>query len=264
MLVAKEAKEDKRPTKGETKAPRFIAWVVKEHLRHTLYGGQLMVKHVVEHVLDELLSVKLLHFSLFLPSKIVIFSEKYRRKRQKSIPSVYILHFMCNSREDVEQQKLLNVKVYSPQILIDIAVEDRFLCPAEGEEGLADGGFDVGGDGAAAVVVLVVAFAGEKVNEAILDGTLQMMGHVVVHPFEAEWHTDWFVGTILGTIRVLHLRISEIDSGHDRIILGDIVLQDTAKAVFPDGAVLTLAYDTFCRHFPEVLFFCLFGGRGLA
>ena len=158
----------------------------------------------------------------------------------------------------------MDTHILLPQVLFDVTVEDGFLCPAGGEEGLADGGFDVGGDGAAAAVILVVAFAGEKVNEAILDGTLQMMGHVVVHLFEAEGHTDWFVGTILGTIRVLHLRISEIDSGHDRIILGDIVLQDTAKAVFPDGAVLTLADNTFCRHFPEVLFFCLFGGRGLA
>ena len=62
--------------------------------------------------------------------------------------------------------------VLLPQILFNVFVEDWLLCPAGGEEGLADGGFDVGGDGTLAVVVLVVALAGEEADEAVLDGTL--------------------------------------------------------------------------------------------
>ena len=36
----------------------------------------------------------------------------------------------------------------SNQILFHIIIEDRFCCPAGGEEGLADEVLDVGGDGA--------------------------------------------------------------------------------------------------------------------
>ena len=154
------------------------------------------------------------------------------------------------------------LNIHLPQILFNVVVEDGGFCPAEGEEGLADGGFDVGGDGAAAVVVLVVALAGEKADEAVLDGTLQMMGHVVVHLFEAEGHTDRLVGAILGAIFSLHLWVSEIDTGNNKVIHGDIVLDDATKAMFHKGAVVALTDSTFCRHFSESLFLhslCIFG-----
>ena len=154
------------------------------------------------------------------------------------------------------------LSIHLPQILLNIAVEDGFLSPAGGEEGLADGGFDVGGDGTAAVVVLVVAFAREEADEAVLDGTLQMMGHVVVHPAEAEGHTDGLIRAILGTIFSLHLLVPEVDAGNDKVILGDIVLEDVAQAMFPKGAVVALTDSTFCRHFSESLFLhslCIFG-----
>ena len=153
------------------------------------------------------------------------------------------------------------LSIHLPQIFFHIAVEDGVLGPAEGEEGLADDGFDVGGDGTAAVVVLVVAFAREEADEAVLDGAFQMMGHIVVHLLEAEGHTDRCVGAILGAIFSLHLWITEIDTGNEKVILGDIVLEDVAKAMFPKGAVVALADSTFCRHFSESFFLhdlCIF------
>ena len=62
-----------------------------------------------------------------------------------------------------------------PQVLLDVAVEEGFLRPAGGEEGLADGGFDVGCDGTMAIIVLVVALEGEAADELILEGALQML-----------------------------------------------------------------------------------------
>ena len=116
---------------------------------------------------------------------------------------------------------------------------------------MADGGFDVGGDGALAVVVLVVALAGEDGDEAVLDSALLTVGHVVVHLLEAEGHADGVVGAIPGTACLLHLRVAEVDGRDNGIVFGHIVLEDAAQAMFADGAVLTLAYDTFCRHFSE-------------
>ena len=62
-----------------------------------------------------------------------------------------------------------------PQILFNVVVEDGGLCPAGGEEGLADGGFDVDCDRTASAMVLVVAFAQKETDELVLDGALQML-----------------------------------------------------------------------------------------
>lgn len=142
------------------------------------------------------------------------------------------------------------------QVFFDVGVEGRLLCPAVGEEGLENGGFDVGGDGAFGAVVFVVALAGKEADEAVLDGTLQMAGHVIVHLAEAEGHTDGFGRTILGTVGTLHPGVPEIDRRDKRIILWNIVLQDATQAVRPHWADLALADSSFCHYFSVFLFFC--------
>ena len=155
------------------------------------------------------------------------------------------------------QNVIKKVETRSNQILFHIAVEGGVLLPAGGEEGLADDGLDVGGDGAAAIVILVVELTVEMIDEVVLDGALQMVRHVVVHLLETKRHTDGLVWAILRTVLALHLGITEVDCGDNRIILRNIVLQDAAKAMLPDGTILTLTNCSFCRHFSEFLFFCL-------
>ena len=96
------------------------------------------------------------------------------------------------------------------KILFCVVVEGGLLLPAEGEEGLADDLLDVGGDGPAATMIVVIAPARKEVDEAVLDGALQTARHVVVHLLEAEGHADWFVGTVVGAVRFLSHWISEI------------------------------------------------------
>ena len=150
-----------------------------------------------------------------------------------------------------------------PQILFDIAVEGGFLCPAEGLEGLTDGGFDGGGDGALGAVVFVIALAGEEGDEVLLDGAGLAAGDVVVHVGEAKGHADGFIGTVLGAVLVLHLGVPEIDNGYDGVLLRDIVLQYVAQAVFALGTALTLADSSFLRHFAEKVFSVHWGRGGL-
>lgn len=69
----------------------------------------------------------------------------------------------------------INCLGISPQVLLDVAVEEGFLRTAGGEEGLADGGSDVGCDGTVSAMVLVVAFAQKKTDELVLEGALQML-----------------------------------------------------------------------------------------
>ena len=70
---------------------------------------------------------------------------------------------------------------FLPQILLNVIIEDGFLRPAGGEEGLADDLLDVGGDGAAATMIVVIAPARKEVDEVVLDGAFQTARHVVVH-----------------------------------------------------------------------------------
>ena len=141
---------------------------------------------------------------------------------------------------------------YSPQIFFCVGVEDGFLLPAEGEESLADGLLYIGGDGAFAVVVFVVAFAGVDADEAVLDGALEMMGHVVVHLLESEGHAHGFVGAVLRAAFALHQWIPEVDGTDDRVVLRDIVLQYTTQAMLADWAYLALADSAFRCHFSEL------------
>ena len=69
----------------------------------------------------------------------------------------------------------INCLGISPQVLLDVAAEDVFLRTAGGEEGLADGGFDVGCDGTASAMVLVVTLEGEAAEGLVLEGALQML-----------------------------------------------------------------------------------------
>ena len=149
-----------------------------------------------------------------------------------------------------------------PQIFLDIAVEGGFLRPAEVEEGLADGGFDVGGDGAAGAVVFVVALARKEGDEVVLDVACEAAGDDVVHLAEAEGHTKGFTGAVARAVVALHPGVLEVYDGHDGVILRDIVLQDVAQAVFASGAAWALADATLLHHFAEKFFSCLWGSFG--
>ena len=142
---------------------------------------------------------------------------------------------------------------FLPQILLNVIVEGGFLHPAGGEEGLADDLLDVGGDGAAATMIVVIAPARKEVDEVVLDGAFQTARHVVVHLLEAEGHADWFVGTVVRAICFLSHWISEIYSRDNRIILRNIVHQDAAKAMLLHGTILTLAHSIVLRHFAELV-----------
>ena len=133
-------------------------------------------------------------------------------------------------------------------------VEDGFLLPAEVVEDLTDDPLHIWSDGTFAAVILVVTFAREEVDEMVLDGTLQVMGHIVVHPFEADGHADRFVRAILWAVRSLHLRVSEVDIRDNGIVAGHVVFQDVSQTALADRAVLTLAYDVAFRYFTENLF----------
>ena len=142
---------------------------------------------------------------------------------------------------------------FLPQILLNVIIEGGFLRPAGGEEGLADDLLDVGGDGAAATMIVVIAPARKEVDEVVLDGAFQTARHVVVHLLEAEGHADWFVGTVVGAVRFLSHWISEIYSRDNRIILRNIVHQDAAKAMLFHGTILTLAHSIVLSHFAELV-----------
>ena len=81
-----------------------------------------------------------------------------------------------------------------------------------------------------------------------------MIRNVIVHFGEAEGYADRVVRTIPGTVRLLHLRVAEIDNGNEKAVLANIVLQDAAQAMLTQGAVLALTDNTFCRHFSEIIF----------
>ena len=128
------------------------------------------------------------------------------------------------------------------------------MLPAIGEEDLTDDALGVGGDGTTAVVVFVVTFSGEEGDEMILDGALQMAGHVIIHAGEAERETHGFIRTISGTTLLLHLGVTEVYVGDQRVILGNIVPQEAAQTVLPQGTYLTLTHGTGCCHFSELFF----------
>jgi len=137
----------------------------------------------------------------------------------------------------------------SQLILVGVGVEDGFLLPAEGDEGLADDLLYVGGDGTEGAVELVVALTREEADEVILNGTFQVARHVVVHAFETNGHADGLVGTILRTVVLLHLGIPQIDISNNRIIVWYIRAQDVAQAMLSDGTNLTIADGVAFRHF---------------
>ena len=143
------------------------------------------------------------------------------------------------------------------KVLFCVIVEDGLMLPAEVVEGLADELFYIRSDGTTAVVIFVVKFPVGKVDEVILDGTLQTAWHVVVHPLEAEGHADWFDGTILGAVCFLGHWISEIYSRDNRVILWNKVFKDTAKAMLLYRTIKTLADGIVLRHFAEQFFFGL-------
>ena len=103
-------------------------------------------------------------------------------------------------------------------------------------------------------MILIVALAREEVDEAGLDAALQVAGHVVVHPFQAERHTDGFGWTILRAVVALHSGIQQVDAGHHRIVARDVRTQNTAQAMLPDRTRLAVADGIAFRHFLKKLF----------
>lgn len=148
---------------------------------------------------------------------------------------------------------VLTSGIFLQKVLFCVVVEGGLLLPAEGEKSLADELLDVGGDGAAATVIVVIAPARKEVDEVVLDGTLQTAWHVEVHLFETEGHADWLVGTVVGAVCFLSHWISEIYSRDNRVILRNIVHQDVAKAMFFHWTILTLAHSMVLRHFAELV-----------
>ena len=137
-----------------------------------------------------------------------------------------------------QQNKLLQ---RSPDVVFGVGVEDGLGFPAVGLDGFADELLYVGGDGPGAVVVLVVALAGEGVDEAVLDVFRRMAGHVVIGAGKADGHAAELVVAVVGTALALHLRIREVHTIDDELALRDIVFQDVAKAMLAEGALLAVA-----------------------
>ena len=68
----------------------------------------------------------------------------------------------------------------SPDEVLGVGIEDGLGFPAVGLDGFADDLLYVGGDGAGAVVVLIVSLTGIDVDEVILDGTLDAAWHIII------------------------------------------------------------------------------------
>lgn len=142
----------------------------------------------------------------------------------------------------------------SPQVLFYIAIEGRLLRPAKLDEDTADDLFLGWRDGLIAAVKLIIAFAIEEIDEMVLDGLLQMFGHVVVHRLEAERHAHGLAAHVARAVGLLHLGVPEIDAGGNRVLLGDIVLQETVQAMFPERALIAVTDSIFSCLLAEKLF----------
>ena len=108
----------------------------------------------------------------------------------------------------------------SPDVVLGVGVEDGLGFPSVGLDGFADDLLYVGGDGAGAVVVLVVALAGESADEAVLDFFRRMAGHVIIGAGKADGHAAGLVVAVVGTALALHLRIAKVDAGDIETVLG--------------------------------------------
>lgn len=148
----------------------------------------------------------------------------------------------------------------SPDVVLGVGIEDGLGFPAVGLDGFADDFLYVGGDGAGAVVVLIVALAGEGADEAAFDFFRRMAGHVIIGVGKADGHAAGLVVAVVGTAIALHLRIREVHTVYDEPLLGDIVFQDVAKAVLTEGAPLAVAHDVASGLLTEKLFFGFDGG----
>ena len=89
-----------------------------------------------------------------------------------------------------------------------------------------------------AAVVFVVALAIEVLNEMLLQGMGNALGHVIIHLCNAEWHADGLVVTIHGARICLHCRMIEVDAGSDAATLRRIGTQQPPQAVCTQGACL--------------------------
>ena len=142
-----------------------------------------------------------------------------------------------------------------PDVGLDVAVEVGLLGDAVGLEELADVCFDIGGDGARAVAVAVVASAGELADEVALDDALLPVGHVVTEPGETDRHATDLVAAIHGALFRLHLRIVEVDAVRHETVLWRIVAEDRTEAVLTKRTPLAVADDILLGFLPEDLLF---------
>ena len=106
-----------------------------------------------------------------------------------------------------------------PQIILDISAKLNGASPSVGLCSMANVFFVYRGHGTIAAVVFVVALAIEVLNEMLLQGTGNALGHVIIHLCNAEWHADGLIVTIHGTRICLHRRMIEVDAGCDTTTL---------------------------------------------
>lgn len=94
------------------------------------------------------------------------------------------------------------------------------------------------GNGTVAAVVFVVTLAVEMLDEELLQGMGNALGHVVVHLRDAKGHADGLVVAVHGTGIGLHRRVVEVDAVGDAAVFWCIVTQLPAEAVLAQGAGL--------------------------
>ena len=146
-----------------------------------------------------------------------------------------------------------------PQILFDVVHEPWLFGPAKVLKDLADVTFDIGGHGAGAVVVLVIAFAGVNIDEMVLDGALNATRHVVIDGGEARRHTDGLILAELGTVGALHLGIVEVDTMDVNPVCGFVTAENAVKTMLTKRTNGAVAYFIVVGLRCEDLFFGLGG-----
>ena len=110
-----------------------------------------------------------------------------------------------------------------------------------GLEEASDVGFNVGGEGTCALVVLVVALAGVLDDQAVLDAALHPGRHVVIDGGEAAGHAAGLRTAIERAVLGLRLLDGQVDGVDDHPILGHIGGEDAAQAIVAQRTVLAVA-----------------------
>jgi len=126
--------------------------------------------------------------------------------------------------------------------------------PADG----ADDGEVVGGDGALAVVVLVVGGAAVVGDEAVLDEPLHGIGHVAVEAgLHADGHGDGLVVAEQVARTVGSLLVMGADAGGEVPVRGYVLADFPSQAMLAAGAVGSEAAEVAIGLLAEQGFFVL-------